>query len=201
MSGSRLLGLYLRSRRTLPALVALLGVAAATWALLDLVDDRTLTKLILIILPLGPAAIVGAALYSPFGEAELTASRPFSGLRFRQLALLLVVAGGAAAIANLPALGEDFRWLLLRNGAGYVGLALLGARLGGATRAWILPFLYGLFVIVSPGNALSRTSRWLWPIQPPAEQSALLIALLVLLGGLLVGIIAGPRAVSDESSQ
>lgn len=89
----------------------------------------------------------------------------------------------------------------MRNGAGYVGLALLGARLGGATRAWILPFLYGLFVVVSPGNALARTSRWLWPLQPPAEHAALSIALLVLLGGLLVGIVAGPRAVSDESPQ
>ncbi len=201
MSGSRLLGLYLRSRRTVPALVALLGVTAATWALLDLVDDRVVTKLILIILPLAPAAIVGAALYSPFGETERTASRPFPILRLAQLALLLAIAGAGAAIANLPALGEDFRWLLVRNGAGYVGLALLGARLGGATRAWILPFLYGLFVVVSPGNALSRTNRWLWPLQPPAEQAALVIALLVLLGGLLVGIIAGPRAMSDESPQ
>lgn len=199
MSGSRLLGLYLRSRRTLSALVALLGVTAATWALLDLVDNRTLTTLILIILPLAPAAIIGAALYSPFGETERTASRPFPTLRLAQLTLLLVIAGGGAAIANLPALGEDFRWLLVRNGAGYVGLALLGAWLGGATRAWIVPFLYGLFVVAAPGNALSRTSRWLWPLQPPAEQAALSIAVLVLLVGLIIGSLAGPRAMSDES--
>lgn len=199
MSRSRLLGLYLRSRRTVPALVALLGVAAATWALLDLIDNRTLTKLLLIIVPLAPAAIVGAALYSPFGETERTASRPFPTLRLAQLTLLLVIAGGGAAIANLPALGEDFRWLLVRNGAGYVGLALLGARLGGATRAWIVPFLYGLFVVAAPGDALSRTSRWLWPLQPPAEQAALSIAVLVLLVGLIIGSLAGPRAMSDES--
>ncbi len=199
MSRSRLLGLYLRSRRTVPALVALLGVAAATWALLNLIDNRTLTKLLLIIVPLAPAAIVGAALYSPFGETERTTSRPFPTLRLAQLTLLLVIAGGTAAIANLPALGEDFRWLLVRNGAGYVGLALLGARLGGATRAWIVPFLYGLFVVAAPGDALSRTSRWLWPLQPPAEQAALSIAVLVLLVGLIIGILAGPRAMSDES--
>lgn len=201
MSARRLLGLYLRSRRSLPALLIVLGLAAATWLLLAWVADRTATKVLLIILPLAPAAIIGAALGSPFGEAERAAGQPLPLLRLAQLALLLLVAGSAFAVANLPAMGDDFRWLLLRNGAGYAGLALLGVRLLGAQRAWLVPLFYGLFVTLAPGHALSRESRWLWPIHPPAYGAAVLIAVALLTAGLLVGVLGGSRATADETVQ
>ena len=200
MTTPRLFGLYLRARRVGPALACLAGVAAATWALLGLSDDRALVKLILVVLPLAPAAVVGTSLRSPFGETEATASRPLPPLRLGHLVGLLAVAGLALAAANSAAPGEDFRWLLVRNGAGYAGLAFAGGRLLGAAASWVAPVAYGMVVVAAPlSGALDRESRWLWPLHPPAERPAALIAAGLLLAGLVVAAIAGPRAVPGEA--
>lgn len=168
MSAPRLLVLYLRARRTGVALSALLGGAALTWFVLARVTDPQLIKLMLIILPLVPAAILGVALRSPFGEAERAAT------------------------------GPDFDWLLVRNAAGYGGLALLGGRLAGAALSWLAPSLYGLFATVAPGGVLPRESGWLWPSQPPDVRAAATIACVLLLVGLVVGVRYGARPVADE---
>ncbi len=194
----RLLVLYLRARRTGVALAVLLGGAALTWLLLDRAIDPQLIKLILIVLPLVPAAIIGVALRSPFGEAERAAGSPLPALRGWHLVGLLIVAGLALAVANRAATGPDFDWLLVRNAAGYSGLALLGARLTGAALSWPAPFLYGLFATVAPGGFLSREIRWLWPIQPPDVRAAAIIACALLAVGLAVGIRYGARPVADE---
>ena len=194
----RLLALYLRARRTGVALAALLGGAALTWLLLDYTADPPLVKLALIILPLAPAAIIGVALRSPFGEVERAVGSPLPALRGCHLVGLLLVAGVALAIANRAATGPDFDWLLVRNAAGYGGLALLGARLAGAALSWLAPFLYGLFATVAPGGVLPRESGWLWPIQPPDVRAAALIACALLLVGLAVGVWYGARPMADE---
>ncbi len=194
----RLLVLYLRARRTGVALVALLGGAALTWLVLDRTADPVLVKLTLIILPLVPAAILGVALRSPFGEAERAVGSPLPALRGWHLGGLLLVAGIALAVANRAATGPDFDWLLVRNAAGYGGLALLGGRLAGAALSWLAPFLYGLFATVAPGGVLPRESGWLWPIQPPDVRAAATIACALLLVGLVVGVRYGARPVADE---
>jgi len=198
MSAPRLLLLYLRARRTGVALACLLGGAALTWLLLDHTSDPLLVKLTLIILPLAPAAIIGVALRSPFGEAERSAGSSLPALRGCHLVGLLLVAGLALAVAHRAATGPDFDWLLVRNAAGYCGLALLGGRLSGAALSWLTPFLYGLFATVAPGGFLPRESRWLWPIQPPDVYAAAIIACVLLAVGLLVGIVYGARPVADE---
>ena len=147
---------------------------------------------------LAPAAIIGVALRSPFGEAERAAGSSLPALRGCHLVGLLLVAGLALAVANRAATGPDFDWLLVRNAAGYCGLALLGGRLSGAALSWLTPFLYGLFATVAPGGFLPRESRWLWPIQPPDVYAAAIIACVLLGIGLLVGVVYGTRPVADE---
>lgn len=200
MIPARLAWLYLRARLAGLAAAGLVGVAAATWLLLGLSDDRPLTKLILIVLPLAPAAVIGSSLRSPFGETEVTASRPLPPLRLGHLGGLLAVAALAFAAANTAAPGEDFHWLLVRNGAGYAGLALVGGRLVGAAASWVVPVAYGMFVVVAPlAGALHRDSRWLWPLHPPAERPAAIGALALLLAGVAVATAFGARAVPDEA--
>lgn len=202
MIPARLAWLYCRSRYLGPALGSLVGVAAVTWFLLGLSDDRMLLKLILIVLPLAPAAVIGAGPRAPFGETEVTASRPLPPLRLGHLAGLLMVAAFALAAANTAAPGEDFRWLLVRNGAGYAGLALLGGRLVGAVASWVVPVAYGMFVVVVPvAGALDPDSPWLWPLHPSAERPAALIALAMLLGGLVIITIFGPRRGADDGQE
>ncbi len=196
---SRHLWLFLRSRHAALAALWLVASAIVAWALLRASDDRTVIKLVLIIVPLAPAVIIGAGQHSPFGELERTASHTLPALRLTHLIGLLAVAGGAFAIANSAANGEDFHWLLVRNGAGYAGIALLGGRLTGASFSWLPPLAYGLFVIVAPvGALLDRESRWLWPIQPPAERSAIAIAAALLLLGLVATIFLDARATTNE---
>lgn len=198
---ARQLALFLRSRRAGVTLACLVASAAATWGLLGAIDERMLIKLTLIILPLTPAVALGVGQHSPFGELERTASAGLPALRLAQLAGLLAVAGGTLVAANSAAWGDDFRWLLVRNAAGYAGLALVGGFLTGASFSWALPLAYGLFVVIAPvGDLLERESRWLWPIHPPAERPAILIAAVLLLLGVAIAATHGARTRSDEGS-
>lgn len=191
--------LFLRSRSAARAALWLVASAVVAWALLRASDDRAVIKLVLIILPLAPAVIIGAGQYSPFGELEQTASHMLPALRLAQMVVLLALAGGTLAAANSAAGGEDFRWLLVRNGAGYAGIALLGGRLTGASLSWLPPLAYGMFVLVAPlGALLERESRWLWPIQPPVERPAGAIAVALLVVGLAVASCLGARITTDE---
>lgn len=200
MNAPRLLLLYLRARRTGVALAALLCSAALTWTLLGCTSDPRLTTLIVIILPLAPAAIVGVALRSPFGEAERTAGSPLPALRCGHLVGLLLVAGLALAAANRAATGPDVDWLLVRNAAGYSGLALLGGRVAGAAHSWLAPLGYGLVAAVAPGTSLPHAGAWRWPGQPPDEGAATIAATLLIVG-LAVGIRYGARPMDDERGE
>ena len=196
----RLASLYLRSRLTGGATAAVAAVAALAWLFLDLSEDRSLTTLLLTVMPVGAAVVVGASARSPFGEAERTASFSLPALRLGHLGGLLAWAGLALAAANTAAPGDAAAWTLVRNGAGYAGLALLGSRLLGAGVAWVPPVAYGVAVfVVWVGLLEPKPERWwLWPVQDGADGSAWATALVLLGGGLAVAAQWGPREESGE---
>jgi len=200
MNAPRLLLLYLRARRTGVALAALLGGATVTWTLLGRTGDPSLVRLALVVLPLVPAAIIGLALRSPFGEVERAAGSPLPALRGYHLGGLLLVAGASLAVANRAATGPDVDWLLVRNAAGYSGLALLCGRVAGAAHSWLAPLGYGLVAAVAPGTSLPHAGAWRWPGQPPDEGAATIAATLLIVG-LAVGIRYGARPMDDERGE
>src|SRR5262245_43129226 len=178
----RLTMLFLSSRMIVPALFVLIAVAAAAGFALDASDDTDLTLLLRMMAPLAAAIVVGVSVRSPFGEAERTASQPLSPLRLAHLTLLL--AYGAAGFALASVVPDDGSLgMLLRNGAGFVGLALIGAWLLGTAASWLLPLAYGGGVFFAYLTRPVGDAWWRWPVQPAGDGSALAIALGLLLSG------------------
>ncbi len=181
----RLASLYLRSRRTGLALALLAAVAAATWLWRRVATgEDALSIMLLITAPsLTAACVIGATASSPVADLEATASRALPLLRLGHLGGLL-----ALAALGLTAVGGALDGALVRDLAGFTGLALLTARLAGSAAAWSVPLAYGaLAVLVGP------TPRWAWPVQAAANQEAAVIAALLLVLGLGVIVWSGAR--------
>lgn len=188
---------FLRSRMVVPALLLLTAVAAAAGLALAASDYADLTLLLRLTAPLAAAVVVGVAVRSPFGEVERTASRPLPPLRLAHLALLLVYSVVGFTLASVVP-DDDSLGMLLRNGAGFVGLALIGAWMLGTAASWLLPLAYGggafLAYLIRPASE----AWWRWPLQSADDGSALAIALALLAGGLAIVVIAGARDHLDE---
>jgi hypothetical protein len=180
-----------------PALLVLTAVAAAAGLALEASDYADLTLMLRMTAPLAAAVVVGVAVRSPFGEAERTASRPLPPLRLTHLALLLACGGGGLALASL--LPDDGSLgMLLRNGAGFAGLALLGARGLGPGASWLFPFGYGTVASFAYFSGHHPDRWWLWPLQSADDGSALAIALALLAVGLANVVPTGARDGLDE---
>jgi hypothetical protein len=191
--------LHLQSRRTGAALVVLAVVAALAWWGLDRSHDEGLTTVLLTVMPLGAAAAIGAGAGSPFGETERSASRSLPTLRLVHLGGLLLCAALVLAAANRAEPAADTAWVLVRNGAGYAGLALLGARLLGAGPAWVVPIAYGMAVWAAQAVGVSAERWWMWPVEEAPDDSARLSALLLLGLGLLAVVPTGARETPGEA--
>jgi hypothetical protein len=199
MRDSRLPLLFVRSRSAGQALLILTVVAVASTTALALTSNPDLTLILRMAAPLAAAIVVGAAVRSPFGEAEQTASHPLPPLRVAHLVLLLACGATGLALAGV-APGVGSLGMLLRNGAGFVGLALLGARLLGTGVSWLLPLGYGGATFVDYLLQPNRDASWRWPLQPSGDHTALALALTLLAIGLGAIVTAGSREPAGESA-
>lgn len=184
----RLWYLYLRSRLTGWATAALLITGVAAWlALRETSYPEADVTMPLVVLPLLPAVVIGASTRSPFGDTELSVSYSLPSLRFGHLAGLLFIGGlilaGAASGWNPDAIG----WELIRNLAGYTGLAFLGARLLGSGICWVVPLGYGVAALL-----LNPKSRLAWPSQFPNDGWSIAIAAAI--------VVIGLRAITSQRS-
>jgi hypothetical protein len=198
MSSPRLWLLFLRARRTGPAVAWLLALAALTWWLLHATRDAGLVRFTLLVAPLGPAVVIGAVLRSPFDESERAVARPLPPLRLAQLGGLVGVAGTALALANRVVAVPDMAGLLVRNGAGYVGLACLGGVLLGAPGTWGVLLAYGALVALTGTVGQEGPPRWAWACFPAADRPATMIALALLAAELAGGAWLGSRDAPQE---
>ena len=181
---ARLLGLFLRSRRAGSALAGLVAIAAVAWWCFELRRSPAMIGPLTAVVPLGVATVVGVSAGSPFGETERTASRSLPVLRLGQLGGLL--ACGAMALGSTEAVGpaEVSVWSIVRNGAGFAGLALLWGRYLGAGTSWLPPTAYGLAVHAAAEASAVRAAWWLWPLRDGADRVAWTAAL----GQVIVGL-------------
>jgi len=195
---SRLMMLFLRSRAAAQALLILTAIAATAGLALNASHHTDLILLLRMTAPLAAAVVVGIAVRSPFGETERTASQLLPPLRLAHLALLLAYGVAGLALASTlpsdPSLG-----ILLRNGAGFVGLALLGAWLLGTAISWLLPLAYGGAVYLAHLARPDSDAWWRWPIQPADDGSALVISLGLLTMGLALVVMTGAGDNPDEA--
>ena len=186
----RLAYLVLRSRQAGRAVALLAVVVAATWLWRRVAAGDSLNTMLLIITPsLAAAAVIGTGTSSPLADLEATASRVLPPLRLGHLGGLL----GLMAL-GLLAVGGGLDGALVRDLAGFTGLALLTARFAGSAASWTVPFGYGaLAILVGAGQ------RWAWPSAEATDREAVLIAGALLILG--VGVIAwsGAREQRDAA--
>lgn len=186
----RVVYLYLRSRRAGLALTLLAVVAMTTWVWRRVAAGDALGITFLITIPpLVAACVIGATTSSPVADLEATASRALPPLRLGHLSALLGLAALGLAVA-----GGALDGALVRDLAGFTGLALLTARLAGSAAAWIVPLGYGaLAVLVGPGP------RWAWPVQAATNREAVVITAVLLALGLGVVAWSGARVQTGDT--
>jgi len=193
----QLIGLHLRARQTGRGLVALAAIAAAVRASQPWTSGAGLfPQVVLLLFTAAAATAIATGTHNPFGEVEHTASSPLPLLRAAHLLTLTSVALAATAAAALTTTYGIGGVALLRNLAGFTGIALLTAGVLGAHLAWTVSLGY---VLYCGGEIdLRIDSLWAWPTRPGADRAAAAIALALLLAGLVLVGFAGARDRRSE---
>jgi hypothetical protein len=145
--------------------------------------------------PLLPALLALYGIDRNAGAGERAALRPvlrWDGMFLSLCAVMALVVGALGQSAGWWSLGLGFG----RNVAGIIGLGLLARWAAGPLAATLLPVG---FVVVSTFLGVDSAAHarvWAWPIADPSSTSAMVIALLLLLLGLVnMGRRTGKRAV------
>jgi hypothetical protein len=82
---------------------------------------------------------------------------------------------------------------LLRNLAGFTGLALAATPLTGARLSWVLPFSYGTLAYWAGSAASGDPRLWAWPMRPEDDWRAMAVALVLLVLALAIAALTGAR--------
>ncbi len=190
----RLWYLHLRSRIAGWAALALAAIGGLTglW-LAQIGQPGVAMQLLLVVMPLAGALVIGASLYSPFGELEASASYPVPVLRLGHLAGLLLLGAMALGVAARAGGTASVEGQVLRNLAGFAGLVLLSVPVLGSRLSWIAPLAYGVLAFWMGASVPERPATWAWPLQPGDDKAAMATALLLLAIGLAGAVLPGAR--------
>jgi hypothetical protein len=185
--------LYAASRRVLTCLLVLAACAIALRVALHwLPRSGVFARQIPLIIEAGAVAVIGVTADSPFGEPERVAGRWLPYLRLAAALALPAAALGALAAGSASQHLDGGTLGLLRDLAGFTGLAFLAGSVLGGALAWIGPL--GYLAIALPALSGHWTTPWLWPVRPPHDRGAAICAGLVFAAGLVVVTVRGARA-------
>jgi hypothetical protein len=189
----RWLTLYARSRRIPASLTTMLIGVAAVWALArDESAGPGDPRLPVLILASGAMAFsIG------FGGQDLALDRT-AAIRWvprRAAHVLLAGATVAAALLTAQTMGASMATtaFVIRDSAGLMGLAALGAALGGGQYAWTLPFAWLSFSFLAPPPTSTPTQVATWMLLPPGTAAGTWTALVLAIVGTATYAVAGPR--------
>ncbi|MFE5584115.1 hypothetical protein [Kitasatospora sp. NPDC056531] len=188
----RWLILYARSRQVPTSAAAVALVALAAWAFnQDGAGPMDLGIAVLVVTANVAAASVGLG----GQDAALDRTAAIRWMPRRAAHVLLAGAVAGAALLAVQAAGPRLApaALVVRDSAGLVGLAALGAVLCGAQFAWTLPIgwlAFTLLVPVPPGIA-GEVGGWM--IISPATTASDATAWALLATGTVLYAAAGPR--------
>ena len=140
--------------------------------------------------------MIGVTTRSPFGEPERATGRWLPFLRLGTSVALTAVAVAALSAGSAAAHLTNGTLGILRNTAGFTGIALLTAALFGGALAWAGSVAY----LVASLQAISAawTTPWIWPARPPHDLGAALCAALVFAAGIIVMTVRGARDSARE---
>ena len=198
-AGSRLVRLYVVSRRVPVAVGALVGCGLVLRAALEwrwIPSSGPLTQQLPVLLEAGAASVIAITTHSPFGDPERATGRWLPYLRFGTALALTAIAVGllsaGAAAAHLPGGTLD----MVRNVAGMTGIGLIAAAAVGAGLSWIGPMAY--LVLSECAITNDWSSPWIWPTRPPRDAGAGLCAALVFIAGAALITAFGARQRAAE---
>jgi hypothetical protein len=189
----RWLTLYARSRQVPASLAAVVISAVAVWTLArDGGAGPGDPRLPALVLATGAmAASIG------LGGQDLALDRT-AAIRWAPRRAVHVLLAGAVVGTVLPAvqtMGEDMTTtaFVVRNSAGLMGLAALGAALWGGQYAWTLPFAWLSFSFFAPPPTSAPMRVAAWMLLPPGTAAGTWTALVLAVAGTAAYAFAGPR--------
>jgi hypothetical protein len=196
-AGLRLVRLHAASRQVLACLLVLAVCAAALRTALHwLPHTGVLSRQIPLTIEAGAAAVIGVTTRSPFGEPERATGRWLPWLRLALPVALTGAAMGALAAGSASAHLAYGCVGLLRDVAGFTGIALLAAAVLGGALSWIGPIAYlGITLAALTGH---WATPWVWPARPPHDRGAAICAALVFAAGVAVITARGARDSTRE---
>jgi hypothetical protein len=200
-AGTRLVWLYLRSRRIPSAVLALAVCGAVLRAGLHwhwMFAGGRLAQQLPMIIEAGAAVAIVVTTHSPFGEPERSTGR---WLPYLRLGATLALTGLAIGVLQLAVTGASLEGGVLqlsRNVIGITGIGLLCSLVTGGLLAWVLPLGYVAFAEYTLIEAW--VSPWTWPARPPADRGAWICACLVYAAGLLAFALRGARTRLADNS-
>ncbi|MGW1713994.1 hypothetical protein [Streptomyces sp. NPDC002156] len=190
----RWLTLYARSRQVPASLTAVLISAVAVWALAgDGGEGPGDPRPVVLVLATGAmAASIG------LGGQDLALDRTAAIRWVPRRAAHVLLAGTvvAATLLAVQALGGGetaTTAFVVRDSAGLMGLAALGAALSGAQYAWTLPFAWLSFAFVAPPPTSTPLQVATWMLLPPDTATATWTALTLTVAGTTAYAVTGPR--------
>ena len=188
----RLAALHAASRRVLTCLIALVACAIALRTALHwLPRTGVYSRQIPLTIEAAAAAVIGVTTRSPFGEPERATGRWLPFLRLGTCVALAAAAVGALAAGSASAHLAGGTVGMLRDVAGFTGIALLTAALLGGARAWVGPVAY--LGITMPALGAGWETPWIWPARPPLDRGAAICAALAFAAGIAVVTVRGAR--------
>jgi hypothetical protein len=199
-AGWRLARLYLISRRVPMALALLAGLGALLWATLhwhlNIAGGAAARQFLPLTVEAGAAAVIAVTTYGPFGEPERAAGRWLPWLRLGAAVALTAIAFGALAAGAAAGGMPGGSLALLRNLGGMAGIGLLSAVVLGGAFGWTGPMAY---LLITEGALAHRSATpWVWPTRAPHDRGGVICACLVLVAGLVLITVRGPREPGRE---
>ncbi|KJS62311.1 hypothetical protein [Streptomyces rubellomurinus] len=188
----RWLMLYARSRQVPASAAAVALVALAVWAgTRGGAGPMDLGMVGLVLTAKVAAASVGPG--GPGAALERTAAIRWVPRRAVHVLLIGVSAGGALLAFRAAGASPVPAEVVVRDSAGLVGLAALGAGLCGAGFAWALPTGWLAFTVLvpPPGGTVGEVLGWM--VFPPDTAASTGTAWALLAVGTVAYALAGPR--------
>lgn len=189
----RWLTLYARARQVPASFAAVVIITVTVWVLgrdgSGSVDPRTPA----LILAAGAMAV--SAGFSTH-DADLDRTAAIRWVPRRAAHVLLAGAFTAAVLLAVQTAGPQMApaAFVLRDSAGLLGLAALGAALMGGLYAWALPLGWFAVAFLSPPEPTSTSGQVLtWMLLPPGTPVATWSALTLTVVGTAAYAVAGPR--------
>jgi len=189
----RWLTLYARSRQVPVSFAAVLISAVAVWALArDGGEGPGDPRPAVLVLAAGAmAASIG------FGGQDLALDGTAAIRWVPRRAAHVLLAGSVVAVVLLAVqtMGGEMATpaFVVRDSAGLMGLAALGAALSGGQYAWTLPFAWLSFTFVAPPPTSTPLRVATWMLLPPDATAATWTALVLTVTGTTAYAVAGPR--------